>query len=198
MVNFKTSFKVFLFMLSIMGINKAFAQDSLSVKGINFIVFPDSKEASVIAKDGGYEGSVNIPATLTIEYEPYKVTGINTGAFSNCPKLKEVIIPESMLRIQENAFTDVPQGLNLYINKSNVIGFVKNAFDKDCFEKITVHLPTESILKSYKRSGTWCNFKNTGIVPKSKSDGIDRRKDIEKQMDSKRFKTGSKSRKIVY
>ncbi|MDE5838040.1 MAG: leucine-rich repeat domain-containing protein, partial [Paramuribaculum sp.] len=72
----------------------------------------------MIAKDGGYSGNVNIPSKLTIDYEPYTVTGIGSGAFSDCSQLKEVIIPSTVIGIMENAFTNVPVGLNIYINKS--------------------------------------------------------------------------------
>lgn len=190
--------KFLLFMLISVSVNTAFAEETTCINGINYILHSRTKEATVMAKEGGYSGSVKIPETLTIDYEPYKVTGIGSGAFSDCSQLKEVIIPKTINGIFENAFTNVPAGLNIYINKSSVIGFVKKGFDQSCFDNATIYLPTESILKDYKNRPVWCNFTKTGIVPKDKSDGVDRRKGIEKATDNKRMKTSSKSKKIKY
>ena len=186
------------FILASLSINIGYSQDTICVKGINYKLFPNSKEATVIAKDGGYSGNVNIPNKLTIDYEPYTVTGIGSGAFSDCSQLKEVIIPSSVIGIMENAFTNVPVGLNIYINKSKVINFVKKAFDQSCYENATIYLPTESILKQYKNNAYWGKFTKTGIVPKAKSDGVDRRSQLEKTMGNKRMKTSSKSKKITF
>lgn len=180
-----------------LNINMAYAQDTICVKGVNFLISHRYKIASVIAKQDGYAGIVNIPKTVTVDYEPYPVRIIRSHAFSNCPNLKEVIIPSSLNEIQENSFTNVPKGLKIYINKSNTIAANKG-FDQSCYDNATIFLPTESILKVYKRTPSWNMFTNTGIVPKEKSDGVDRRKEIDKLKDNPRFKTKSRSKTIKY
>lgn len=189
--------RLLLFVFISLSLNTTFAQDTISVKGVNFLISHKYKIASVIAKQGGYAGSVNIPKSVTIDYEPYTVRRIMSGAFSNCPNLKEVIIPSSVNEIEENAFTVVPKGLKIYINKSNTIAATKG-FDQSCYDNATIFLPTESILKVYKRTPYWNKFPNTGIVPKEKSDGVDRRKESEKLKDNPRFKTNSRSKTIKY
>lgn len=186
-----------LFIFISLSINTSLAQDTICVKGVNFLISPDYKIASVIAKQDGYAGTVNIPKTVTVDYEPYTVRIIRTGAFSNCPNLKEVIIPSSVNEIQENTFTNVPKGLKIYINTSNTIAAIKG-FDQSCYDNTTIFLPTESILKTYKRTPYWNKFTNTGIVPKEKSDGVDRRKEIDKLKDNPRFKTKSRSKTIKF
>lgn len=189
--------KLLLFIFISLSINTTFAQDTISVKGVNFLLSHKYKIASVIAKADGYAGIVNIPKTVTVDYEPYPVRIIRTGAFSRCPNLKEVIIPSSVNEIQENAFTVVPKGLKIYINTSNTIAAPKG-FDQSCYDNATVFLPTESILAVYKRTPYWNKFINTGIVPKAKSDGVDRRKEIDKLKSNPRFKTSSKSKTIKF
>ena len=169
-----------------------YAQDTICVKGVNYFVSHSYKKAFVVSKEGGYSGIVNIPKSVAIDYEPYSVIGIRGGAFSNCTGLKEIILPSSISEISPNAFTDVPKGLKIYINKSTVINAEKNAFDQSCYDNATIYLPTEHILGLYKKNFNWGKFKSTGIVPKEKSDGVDRRREIDKVKDSKRFKTKSR------
>lgn len=177
----------------------AFAQNDITtVKGINFILYPKSMEATVVANDGGYSGTINIPENVTVDYEAYKVTGIATGAFKDCAGLKEVVIPSTVMLISEDAFVNVPEGLNIYINRTNRPFKDKNAFDQSCFDNATLHLPTERILKDWVKYMPYHNFKKTGIVPKAKSDGVDRRTAAEKTASNPRMKTSSKSKKITF
>lgn len=190
---------IFLFALICYSFTQGYSQNVTEINGIQYRLFPKSKEANVVAKEGGYSGSVNIPAKLTIDYEPYSVSGIESGAFSDCANLSEVTLPSSIALIQPNAFTNVPAGLKIYLNKSKLVTFVKmNSFDDSCFKNATLYLPTESILKEYKKYGPWFKFENTGIVPKAKSDGVDRRTSSEKWGENKRTKKTSRSKTIKF
>lgn len=190
---------IFTLLLGLLSCTQALhAQDTVTVSNIKFLLLHKVNEAIVLPKEDGYTGSVKIPATVTHDYEPYKVTTIQTGAFKDCKGLKEIIIPSSVGRIAPNAFVNVPEGLYIYINKSGVIAYANKAFDESCFKNITLCLPTEKIIKAYKRSPYWSGFTKTGLVPKAKSDGVDRRTELEKTMDNKRFKTSKRSKKITY
>lgn len=59
--------------------------------------------AEVTSGEEKYSGDVVIPATLNYEKD-YKVTRIGVAAFTNCPKLKTVTIPNSVTSIGSGAF----------------------------------------------------------------------------------------------
>lgn len=178
MKNIIISTLIFLFCL--LGKLTIVAQDTVVINNLRYVINPNYHEAILIPKDEGYSGIVKIPAILTIDYEPFKVTTIEKGTFANCSGLKEVIIPESVKIINKDAFIDVPNGLKIYINSSHPPK-AHSAFDNNSFETTSVFFSTEGIKYRFTKILPWSNFKNTGIIPKDKSDGIDRRTDSEKR-----------------
>jgi hypothetical protein len=59
---------------------------------------------SVVAKDGGYSGQVNIPGTVTNGGVTYTVTKIADGAFEYDGELVSVILPNTIVEIEQYAF----------------------------------------------------------------------------------------------
>lgn len=177
----KKSIYLFITLLSCLcRISSIYAQDTIVINNLKYEIFPKYNHATLIPREGGYSGNINIPSTLTIDYEPYKVTTIASGTFANCNELKEVIIPETVSLIKKDAFIEVPAGLNIYINNTHPPRS-NGAFDLSCFENAKVFFSTEDIQYRNTKYAPWSKFKNTGIVPKNKSDGIDRRTDSEKR-----------------
>ena len=51
-----------------------------------------------------YSGDIVIPETVTYKNKTLRVTSIGSKAFYNCRKLKSIVIPESVTRIEDYAF----------------------------------------------------------------------------------------------
>lgn len=91
----------------------AFAYDAY-IDGIYYVLANagydrEIDEAWVTNKGGGYDnnsyaGTVVIPEFVTYDGKTYKVTTINSKAFSFCRSLQTVIIPKSVTTIGGNAF----------------------------------------------------------------------------------------------
>lgn len=63
-----------------------------------------SEYAMVTSGESLYEGNISIPSTVTYESMDYIVWGIGNGAFSNCPRLTSVSLPDSLKHIGSYAF----------------------------------------------------------------------------------------------
>lgn len=59
---------------------------------------------NVIMGKNNYAGDVVIPESVVYEGNTYPVTGIASSAFSECPALTSVTIPNSVTTIEESAF----------------------------------------------------------------------------------------------
>lgn len=59
---------------------------------------------NVIMGKNNYAGDVVIPESVVYEGHTYPVTGIASSAFSECPALTSVTIPNSVTTIEESAF----------------------------------------------------------------------------------------------
>ena len=60
--------------------------------------------ASVSDCSTSFAGTVTIPSSITVEGTAYTVTTIGNGAFYNCTKLTEIVIPDSVTSIGNSAF----------------------------------------------------------------------------------------------
>ena len=77
--------------------------------------------------DSGYSGDVTIPETVTYEGTEYRVTAINTFAFSGCSGLTSVTIHEGVTTIGDFAFYDCT-GLTSVMIPESVTAIGSNAF----------------------------------------------------------------------
>ena len=70
----------------------------------------DSSLNAIVTHDGniedgaGYEGNVNIPATIKIGEKVYTVVGIGDNAFSNCGDVKKVTIGSNVVSLGKDIF----------------------------------------------------------------------------------------------
>jgi hypothetical protein len=74
----------------------------VEVDGIKYEL--NGKNATVISKEGGYQGSIQIPETVNYQGMDYEVIGIGEEAFAQCFDLTSVSIPNSVLTIGNSAF----------------------------------------------------------------------------------------------
>lgn len=79
------------------------------IEVINSLIYVITNEAQKQAELAGYEGdkpegTLNIPATVTINGTEYSVTSIGNNAFFDCSRLQSVIIPESVTSIENDVF----------------------------------------------------------------------------------------------
>ena len=65
----------------------------------------ETDEAMVTHADSGISGDVEIPGTIEVGDQKYKVTSIGDHAFSWCKHLTEITIPESVTYIGDHAFS---------------------------------------------------------------------------------------------
>ena len=84
-------------------------------------------------------GTLNIPATVTINSKEYSVTRIGDNAFSGCSDLQSVTIPNSVTSIGNNAFERCSNLQSVTIPNS-VTGIGNDAFS-DCSSLQSVTIP---------------------------------------------------------
>ena len=73
------------------------------IKGIKYCLDEEDLTAEVIQKKV-YEGDIIIPETVVFKKVAYRVTGIGEKAFSWCPSLTSIVIPDSVTSIGYEAF----------------------------------------------------------------------------------------------
>ena len=74
---------------------------------IDSLIYETNEEdstASVTDYTANFTGAVTIPSSITVDGTAYTVTTIGNGAFYNCTKLTEIIIPDSVTSIGNSAF----------------------------------------------------------------------------------------------
>ncbi len=64
----------------------------------------DFENYLAILKDGVEVTSIYIPSTYKYKGKNYKITKIGTKVFSYCAGLKEIVIPNSVIKIGKSAF----------------------------------------------------------------------------------------------
>ena len=98
---------------------------------------------SSIAFQGEYKGKVEIPESVTYNDKTYSVVGIESDAFSGCPGLTSVTIPNSVLSISSYAFEGCTGLTSITIpNSVTLIG--GNAF-RGCTGLTSVTIPNSVI-----------------------------------------------------
>ena len=79
------------------------------VDGVRYELSEDTLTAKVGTVEPGHEfiESYTIPETVTVDGNTYQVTMIGAEAFNNCPLLEEVIIPDSVMEIEDGRKVDI-------------------------------------------------------------------------------------------
>ena len=81
--------------------------EQLALDGIQYTLWVKEKTAEIVGFDvtDGFTGHVSIPSMVNKDEASFDVTRIGDFAFSKCPTLTSVTIPESILFIGESAFS---------------------------------------------------------------------------------------------
>ena len=74
--------------------------------GVTIYYKVNGNEATVVAGDVKYSGTVNIPETVSNEGTTYPVTAIGNDAFWNCQNLKAVEMTSNISSIGRGAFSN--------------------------------------------------------------------------------------------
>lgn len=81
-----------------------FAYD-YEVNGIYYNIKTEGAEVTYKTISGNdYSGNIEIPESITISGNTYKVTTIGQQAFHNCERLTSIVIPNSVTSIDRYAF----------------------------------------------------------------------------------------------
>ena len=101
--------------------------DAVEIDGIYYILNNEGNVATVTSNPNKYTGSIVIPESVNYNNVTYSVTRIGDNAFSYCPDLTSVNIPNSVKLIMKYAF-DGSTGLTTVIIPNSVISIDFNAF----------------------------------------------------------------------
>ena len=74
------------------------------IDGIAYTLYAESKQATVVAGETKYTGSVVIPESVVYNNGTYSVTSIGYSAFGGCSSLANIEIPNSVASIGNYAF----------------------------------------------------------------------------------------------
>ena len=124
--------KIILLCLCLFVGQSAFAV-AVEIDGIYYNLVSKIKSAEVTQKpSGNYRGSINIPETVTYngDGQTYTVTSIGNWAFSYCPGLTSITIPNSVTSIGFDAFSYC-YGLTSITIPNSVTSIGESAF-RDC------------------------------------------------------------------
>ncbi len=127
--------------------------------GINYDFDSNTKQATVIASDIKYTGSVTIPSTVTYKGVTYDVIAVGNNAFSDCSDLTSVTIPNSVTSIGLLAFSNCTGLTDVFCYAENVPSTVSSAFSYTPISSVTLHVPRGSV-EEYKAADPWSGFGN--------------------------------------
>lgn len=97
--------KTFLFVLALLSSLMARAYDA-QINGIYYNLNSSTRQATVTYGDTKYIRSVSIPTTVAYNGTTYNVTSIGDEAFSECPTLVSITIPNSVTSIGDECFCE--------------------------------------------------------------------------------------------
>ena len=139
------------------GSGKSGGSDSSQPAKIGEVVQKDGMDYTVTSEDSvSYAApadtkitSVTIPAAVTVGGKVMKVTAIESGAFSQCKKLKTVTIGKNVTKIAKNAFKGCKKIKTVKV-KSKKLKKVGNGAFKNLAKKACIYLP-KSKKSKYKK-----------------------------------------------
>lgn len=150
------AFAIILMMLTAISIAKilgtTFADNTFEYANGEYIITDDAQlEVQFAGVSKKSVSSVEIPATIKINEQVYKVTGVKANALKDNKKVKKLTVGENVRVIGKKAFYGCKNLKSITINtfnlKSKTVGAA--AF-KDLNAKVTVIVP-ENKLKAYKK-----------------------------------------------
>ena len=94
------------------GIYYNFSEDNAAVTYLNYWWSSSSNE-------NAYSGNIVIPESVIYNDKTYRVTKIDTYAFSDCTKLTSIVIPESVTAIGNKAFYNCNSLISIIVEKGN-------------------------------------------------------------------------------
>ncbi|MDO5329215.1 MAG: leucine-rich repeat domain-containing protein [Coriobacteriia bacterium] len=134
-----------------------------SVNEISYRLDLDNHDAIVDACMPQYAGDVHILGNVTYNGEEYKVKSIKTDAFFGCPFVDSVIFPDTLIKIEKEAFYECGIKSAIFPPNSQLNNIPVGAFTK-CSSLTTVILPDKlEIVFDYAFSE--CNSLKTITIP---------------------------------
>ncbi|MFL1684528.1 leucine-rich repeat protein [Coprobacter secundus] len=112
---------------------------------------------------GSYSGEVTIPETVEYNGKVYTVTSIEPKAFNNCTHLSAVSIPNSVITIGDEAFSNCYSSLKSIIIPDNVISIGRLAF-YNCNNLISVTIG-KNVTSIGDNAFNNCSKINSIVVP---------------------------------
>lgn len=122
--------KTILLCLCLFASINAFAE-AVEIDGIYYNLVTKIKEAEVTSNPNKYIGTVNIPETVSYNGVTYSVTSIEDWAFSRCPGLKKVVVPDIA------AWCGIAFGNNL----ANPLYYAKHLYSDETTEITNLIIP---------------------------------------------------------
>lgn len=132
--------------------------------------------------NGDYQGQITIPDKVNVEGQNYNVSSIGDDAFSGCPDLISVVIPEGITNIGEEAFNDCSGITDIFIYDETPEPFTDQKFDDEVIENATLHVP-EGTIEIYEGTDGWEQFQNIVEISTSAVRNIDKSNDEIKVLD---------------
>mgnify|MGYP000025628718 FL=1 len=121
--------KIFLLLSLILVVSKIEATGFITVDGLKFLVDTDKQEATLVAND--YSGDIIVPESVSMDGKNYPVTVFTNKCFANCTKLRSIVIPNSVKKLESDCFF----GCAL-LNKIEIPNSVEE-LGYSCFENCT-------------------------------------------------------------
>lgn len=134
------------------------------IDGLKYNYMTGSHEAILVAGDYSDMRKVEIPSSVPIDGESYRVREIGAGAFSNCSRLDTVIINYGVEVIGKNAFSYC-YNAEFGSLPSSLVTISDNAF-YNCNKFKILEIPA-SVTTIGKMAFTYCNGLEKVILPNS-------------------------------
>lgn len=134
-------------------------------KGIYEVTSVASRKVKYVGTTSDTATSVTIYGTVTIAGKTYKVTAIDSSAFKNNTKIKQVTIGSKVVKIGRSAFYGCKNLKTVIINSSSITSIGKYAF-KGIYAKAVFKCPSAKVATYKKLLTTTTGFKSTMNIKK--------------------------------
>ena len=78
--------------------------NAIEIDGINYNLNSTNKTAEVTNSPNYYTGEIIVPNSIVYNNNSYDVTSIGRKAFYWCTKLTKIVIPNTVITIEDEAF----------------------------------------------------------------------------------------------